>query len=161
MTRPAPILFFGYGNPSRGDDALGPLLGERLAAWVAKHELGERIDILTDFQLSPEHAFDLAGRELVIFADASRKADSPASWHSVAARQPTAWASHASSPAEVLWHCQTHVGTPPQAVYLLELQGNTFELDQPLSATGQDALAAGWELLQNRLHQALSLAHAP
>ena len=33
MSQPvAPLLVFGWGNPSRGDDALGPLLVEQLAA---------------------------------------------------------------------------------------------------------------------------------
>jgi Ni,Fe-hydrogenase maturation factor len=35
MTRAARWLVFGVGNPSRGDDALGPLFIERLEAWSA------------------------------------------------------------------------------------------------------------------------------
>ncbi len=31
----APLLIFGYGNPSRGDDALGPALIRRLARYPA------------------------------------------------------------------------------------------------------------------------------
>ena len=49
------LLIFGYGNPSRGDDALGPeLLGllegerERRPGW-------ETIETQTDFQLQIEH----------------------------------------------------------------------------------------------------------
>ena len=58
-------LIFGYGNPSRGDDALGPLLLERLAADGLPD-----IECLTDFQLQVEHALDLEGRDLVLFIDA-------------------------------------------------------------------------------------------
>ncbi|MDP2785684.1 MAG: Ni/Fe hydrogenase, partial [Sulfurimicrobium sp.] len=62
----APLLVFGYGNPSRGDDALGPLLLEQLAALNLPH-----VELLTDFQLQVEHAVDLQGRERVLFIDAS------------------------------------------------------------------------------------------
>jgi Ni,Fe-hydrogenase maturation factor len=100
----APILIFGYGNPSRGDDALGPELIQRLehrqrdlcrrelaairagggatSAPVAmtdcphhadpEKSLLERLDFLTDFQLQPEHALDLAGRARVILVDADK-----------------------------------------------------------------------------------------
>ena len=41
-----PVLLFGYGNLSRGDDALGPLLLE----YVEKHCSLDMIEILSDFQ---------------------------------------------------------------------------------------------------------------
>ncbi|MDP3326412.1 MAG: Ni/Fe hydrogenase, partial [Hydrogenophaga sp.] len=65
----APLLVFGWGNPSRGDDALGPLLVEQLAG-LAQMSSG-RLECLTDFQLQVEHALDLRGRERVLFVDAA------------------------------------------------------------------------------------------
>jgi len=65
MTKP--VLVFGYGNLSRGDDALGPLLLERINDICNLAE----IEILTDFQLQVEHALDLDNRTLVLFVDAS------------------------------------------------------------------------------------------
>ncbi|MGZ8196374.1 MAG: hydrogenase maturation protease, partial [Methylosarcina sp.] len=65
MTKP--VLLFAYGNPSRGDDALGPLLLEFVEAHC---DLAE-IDLLTDFQLQIEHILDMENRALVLFADAS------------------------------------------------------------------------------------------
>jgi len=50
----APVLVLAVGNPSRGDDALGPLAAQRLAAL----ELSG-VEVLTDFQLQVEHALDL------------------------------------------------------------------------------------------------------
>lgn len=64
--KPAPILIIGIGNPSRGDDALGPLAIERLEALDLAG-----VELLTDFQLQVEYALDLAGRRRVIFVDAS------------------------------------------------------------------------------------------
>ena len=62
-----PVLLFGYGNPSRGDDALGP----QLLNYLENHCNLEHIEILSDFQLQIEHALDLENRSLVLFIDAS------------------------------------------------------------------------------------------
>ena len=55
------VLVFGYGNESRGDDALGVLI----LNYIETHCSLESIDLLTDFQLQIEHALDLEHRELV------------------------------------------------------------------------------------------------
>ena len=66
----APLLVLAVGNPSRGDDALGPLLLERLQAdgWDA----GGQVELLCDFQLQVEHTLDLQGRSAVLLVDAAR-----------------------------------------------------------------------------------------
>ncbi|HRG96608.1 MAG TPA: hypothetical protein PLR99_10185, partial [Polyangiaceae bacterium] len=58
----APLLFFGLGNPSRGDDALGPTLLERVGAALAPEIARGEVELLAEFQLQPEHALDLVGR---------------------------------------------------------------------------------------------------
>ena len=61
----APVLVFGWGNPSRGDDALGPLFVEAVEAMKLPG-----IECLTDFQLQVEHALDLRRRSRILFVDA-------------------------------------------------------------------------------------------
>lgn len=65
------MLIFGWGNPGRGDDALGPALIERIGAAQPRHPEWEPLTLLTDFQLQPEHALDLDGHGRVLFVDAS------------------------------------------------------------------------------------------
>ena len=78
MTQPARWLVFGVGNPSRGDDALGPLFVERLDAWAATAgDLSVALVTLTDFQWQIEHALDLADIDVVVFVDASVRAEPP------------------------------------------------------------------------------------
>ena len=48
------VLVFGWGNPSRGDDALGPLFVDAVEAMKLPG-----VECLTDFQLQVEHALDL------------------------------------------------------------------------------------------------------
>ena len=73
LRQPAnPDLIFTWGNPSRGDDALGPALYELL-----QQENLSGVDVLTDFQLQIEHSIDLEGRKRVLFVDASTSAEAP------------------------------------------------------------------------------------
>jgi len=55
----APILIFAYGNPSRGDDALGPMIFELLEKNKQQSSELSKVDLLTDYQLQIEHAIDL------------------------------------------------------------------------------------------------------
>ena len=66
------VLIVGIGNPSLGDDALGPLLIERLETLLAQEDPAAalNIELLSDFQLQIEHALDLLNRSLVLFVDA-------------------------------------------------------------------------------------------
>ena len=63
---PAPVLILTYGNPSRGDDALGPEMFELLEQCKLETGLLDNVDLYTDFQLQIEHAVDLEG---VVSAD--------------------------------------------------------------------------------------------
>lgn len=96
--QPAPILVFGIGNPSRGDDALGPLLIKRLQALQADGRLRE-VELLTDFQLQVEHTLDLCGRERVIIVDAAVDLDVPYRLTPVEPVPGSSWSTHSLTPA--------------------------------------------------------------
>lgn len=55
------VVVFAVGNTSRGDDAIGPELLCRLAAWLDKEWLTECFELIEDFQLNIEHALGLSG----------------------------------------------------------------------------------------------------
>jgi len=138
----APLLVFGYGNPSRGDDALGPLSLERLAALNFSH-----VELLTDFQLQVEHAVDLQGRERVLFIDASVSCTPPYDFSQLGAQKDTSYSSHAMSPAAVL-HAFLELYGPPPPAYLLAVRGERFELGEPLSEAAANNLEAAFKLLK-------------
>lgn len=137
----APLLVFGWGNESRGDDALGPLcvraLRERLGAGAAG-----RVDFLEDYQLQPEHALDLAGRARVLFVDASRDAAAPFETRDVSARRDSSFSSHALSPAALLQAFVDVHGAPAPPAMLLAIRGERFGLGEPPGAQAQANLAA-------------------
>lgn len=133
----APVLVIGWGNPSRGDDAIGPLLVEQLQAAHAD----AAVDWLVDFQLQVEHALDLAGRERVLFVDASQRGMAPFEVSQVEPRRDASYTSHAMSPAAVLHaHRELCAGAPPVCT-LLAIRGECFELGAPLSDSGAHHLA--------------------
>jgi hypothetical protein len=73
----APVLVLAVGNPSRGDDAVGPLLAECLQAWLRQQpaEVQARIEVITDQQLVVEHVLDIQGRERVLLMDAAAQGE--------------------------------------------------------------------------------------
>lgn len=127
MTKP--ILVLGYGNPSRGDDALGPLLLD----FVERQFDLARIELLTDFQLQIEYALDLQGRELVLFVDASVACSEAFDFVELQPARDNSYTSHAMSPAAVLAVFQSVTGQHPPPSFLLSIQGLSFELGAGLS----------------------------
>lgn len=138
----APLLIFAYGNPSRGDDALGPILLERLEALNLPG-----VELLTDFQLQVEHAIDLQGREQVLFVDASVSCLPPFTLSRLYPEKDRSFTSHAMSPAAVLQAYQELYGEAPPT-WLLAVHGESFELGDPLSAAAQNNLGQAFALVQ-------------
>lgn len=133
----APILVFGWGNPSRGDDALGPLFVERIEALNLPG-----VECLTDFQLQVEHALDLQGRRKILFVDASLAADDPFTASSIGPARDPSFTSHAMSPQAVLQVYAELEDDEPPPTWLLGIRGERFELGEPLSAEAAARLEA-------------------
>ncbi len=136
-----PLLVFAWGNPSRGDDALGPALLELLASRQQQGELSD-VELLTDFQLQVEHALDLQGRERVLFVDASVSAQAPYELHPLQAERDASYTTHAMSPGAVLAVYEQINDYPPPPAFMLSIRGYEFELGQPLSAQARANLQA-------------------
>jgi hydrogenase maturation protease len=138
----APILVLGWGNLSRGDDALGPLfvagLKERLAS-----DLVAQVEFLDDYQLQVEHALDLQGRHHVLFVDASLDCTAPFVATALQARRDTSYTSHALSPEALMQVFEDMHGHIAPPATLLALRGDVFGLGEPLSATAQGHLQEG------------------
>jgi len=132
------VLVLGWGNPSRGDDALGPELVRRLEALSAhKAPAWHHHEFLTDFQLQPEHAIDLAERDVVLFADAAAVGRAPFSLSRVNPARDRSFTSHAMSPSAVLATYREVFDREPPDAYLLAIRGERFELGEPMSAAAQ------------------------
>lgn len=148
---PAPVLVLGWGNLSRGDDALGPLFlqeAERIAASgsVEGVDGGGYVEFVTDFQLQVEYALDLVGRERVLFVDAARSGPEPYAATRLAAAWDPTYITHELSPGALLHVCRTVVGAEPPPAWLLGIRGYGWELGGAPTPTALANLAAalGW-----------------
>ena len=142
-----PVLVLGYGNPSRGDDALGPLLLD----YIQQHLDTSQLEVLTDFQLQIEHALDLQNRELVLFIDASVACAQAFDFVELHATKDKSYTSHAMSPTAVLQVYQSITDTAPPPAFLLSIQGLHFELGADLSPEATSNLQLAWDYLRQIL----------
>lgn len=151
------ILIIGYGNPIRGDDAVG---------WVAAQKLGEVVDsehVLTlgVHMLTPELAEPISRMDFVIFIDAAEDRDPgevsdkcvyPISL-SDPRPQPRTLAHH-MTPQRLLTLAQRIYGRCPDA-RLFTIGGRDFGHQEQLSDVVEGSCDALVEHIQAMVGQAL------
>lgn len=130
-----PVLVFTWGNPSRGDDALGTLVHDRLL----QQDLAG-VDLLTDFQLQIEHAMDLEKRECILFVDASVTASAPYEFTQLFPVEDDSYTTHAMSPQSLLAVYQKINRQEPPPAFMFSIRGYEFGLGLPLSRQAADNL---------------------
>lgn len=157
----APLLIFAYGNPSRGDDALGPLIYEHLLndRHRNKHRHAnadkngtQKVDLLTDYQLQIEHALDLEQREAILFVDASSSCTSAYELRRIAPEADNSYTTHAMTPAAVLEVYQQINQRPPPPAWMLTVRGYEFSLGKALSERARHNLRASYHFIDELLH---------
>jgi hydrogenase maturation protease len=137
------VVVFAAGNPSRGDDALGPLLMAELEVLALPD-----VHLVSDFQLQIEHALDLDGRDLALFIDAGTGTPAPYLFREIRPITGQAPNSHALAPEAVLQvYADIRRADPPPA-FVLCIRGEEFELGGDLSAAAQEHLLAARTHLQ-------------
>lgn len=142
----APRLVIALGNPSRGDDALGLLIAERLEALELPG-----VEVLVDYQLQIEYALDLRGRKEVIFVDASVSGDAPFRLELLAARGDPSVTTHALSPQALLDGFSRLTGEPAPPARVLAVRGYGFQLGADLSAGAEGNLERAFSALVSHL----------
>lgn len=144
-----PILILACGNPSRGDDALGPLLVAKLESWLPEIGLKQQIEVLCDQQFNVEHAVDLEGRSHVLFIDAACNLPAAYLHGPLAPSRDETLSTHATSPAGIVWISENVLGFTPPDCALLRISARDFALGAGLSPQARRSLAAAWVWLRN------------
>ena len=142
----APVLVLAVGNPSRGDDAIGPELAARIEAAALPG-----VEVISEFQLQVENALDLVGRERVIFVDAGTGTPAPFELRRLAPAADFLHTSPAISPEAVLATYRRVTGEAPPEAWVLCVRGESFELGERLSAAAAAHLEAAWQELRRRV----------
>lgn len=134
--KPARLLVLAIGNPSRGDDALGPLLLERLQDKALCD-----VELLADFQLQVEHCLDLIGRQAVVLVDAAVSGPDPFAFYPISPMRDASLSSHTLSPQALLYTYRQMYGAPPMT-HVLAIRGYDYRLGAGLTARARANLAA-------------------
>jgi hydrogenase maturation protease len=152
------VLLYGYGNPGRGDDGLGPALVEAIAALDLP---GTAVD--ANYQLTVEDAADIGAYAAVVFVDAALQGPEPF-WFARIDDSTThpdgdsagligdmGWTSHSVSPVQVVALAHHLFGCRVGA-YTLGIRGYDFgELDEGLSGRAKENLAQAIAFLREAL----------
>jgi hydrogenase maturation protease len=147
-------LVIGYGNPLRGDDALGWRVAELLAA-LPEIATDPSIRIETVHQLTPELAESIAHAQLVIFIDATAPSAgfAPGSLRceEILPLRPERNAlGHHLTPPQLLACATSLFGAKPKA-YVASVTAASFDLGAALSPAVETAIPSLMEWLQARL----------
>jgi hydrogenase maturation protease len=144
----AKLLIYGFGNPGRGDDGLGPALA---AAMEETAGLDAAID--SNYQLTVEDAADLAERDVVIFADADVKGPEPFWFGPVSPSEHLGIGSHDVSPGALVALTGALFGKKVEA-YALGIRGYDFgEFADTISPRAQANLAEALVFLKHAVHE--------
>ncbi len=119
-----PVLtVFAWGNTARGDDAIGPILAERLREADAAG-----LRVIEDHQLNIEHVTDIASGGEVLFIDASIDIEEGVRLERIGPSKDGNFSTHAISPQALLnVYVQTMKEPAPDA-WLLHVAARNFEL---------------------------------
>ena len=131
------ILIIGYGNASRGDDAVGLHAARQLERQFRDDP---EIEIISSHQLTPEMADDISRSELVIFLDASCDgAPGTVRCKPIVEEGLPGGFTHHLSPAALISAAEQLYGEAPTAMSIT-LTGWSFELGGKLSSAAQGQL---------------------
>ena len=148
MSRPK-IVVFAIGNDARGDDALGPRIGE----WLADRQI-EGVEVFVEYQLQVEHALDLREAGLVLFIDAAETGPAPYALYRLQPAAGTPALTHALSPQALLAVYRQVEGRDPPPAFMLAVRGESFELGAALSPAAESARDAAVDALGSLLELA-------
>jgi len=132
------ILLYGYGNPGRGDDGLGPALASAIEDLAVP---GVSVD--SNYQLNLEDAAELGNYNAVVFADAATQGRAPFSFARIDDSMVghVGWTSHSVSPTQVVALARDLFASKVKA-YVLGIRGYQFgDLDETLSLGAKENLA--------------------
>lgn len=145
-TKPG-LVVFAWGNVSRGDDGIGPLLAEKLRG------LGlPELTVVEDFQLNIEHVMDFSGMTPLLFLDASVAIDKGIQLERIGASENGNFSTHAISPQALLNVYRESTGNTLPPAFLLHVAGEHFGLGDGLGDTARSAVDEAWSFLRAVLH---------
>ena len=142
------VAMFAWGNPSRGDDGVGPWFADRF-----RGRDGHGLFLVEDFQLQVEHLLDCRQGDLLLFVDACSAPGDALRFEEVSPTASVAHTSHALTPAELLGYYPRLFPEVPPPAFQVSIPGTQFELGQSMSASTRACCLRGAKLVETLLRQ--------
>ena len=144
------IIIYGFGNPGRQDDGLGPALISRL-----EEENIQNIKTESNYQLNIEDALLISEFSTVIFIDASVNCKEPFSYYEIEDVEEFTFTTHSISPGSVLALCKKLFGKYVKS-FILEIRGYEWSLAEGLSPMAQENFEKAYDFLRNKVNELLT-----
>jgi hydrogenase maturation protease len=145
------VYVYGFGNPGRQDDGLGPMVIDKL-----ENENIEGITTDSNYQLNIEDADNIAGSDFVIFVDASIDADEPFSFRKIEPSAEITFTTHSMSPESVIALCGDIHGRIPDS-YVLAIRGYEWDMCEGLSEKAIYNFNEAYRFLQGKIKDMRSI----
>ena len=116
------ILVFGYGNPARGDDGLGPAVAEYFESLAL-----DSVTVDADYQLTVEDAAQVAEHDITVFVDAAIDGPEPYSLSRVSPEEGGSFSSHSVTPGQVTGLAESLFDATGD-IYIMGIRGYAFEM---------------------------------
>lgn len=115
------VLVLCYGNPGRLDDAIGAAF-----ALALQQAVPEGVTVETDYQLSVEHALQIAEHQTVIFVDAAVSGPEPFAFRRVHPKFGASFTTHSIEPESLMGLARELFDADAQG-YTLGIRGYDFD----------------------------------
>lgn len=144
------IYLYGFGNPGRQDDGLGPAL-------IDKIENDKIPGVFTDsnYQLNIEDAHNISQSDVVIFVDASTDAEEPFSFNKIEPSAEITFSTHTMSPESVLALCKDLYDKDLEA-YVMAIKGYEWDYDMGLSSSAENNFNKAYVFIKKKLEELLA-----
>lgn len=135
------VIVIGYGNPLRGDDAVGYQVAQKLANWKLKH-----VSVLAVHQLTPELAATVVKYDEVIFVDAAH--EKKMSLRLIMPKGIVEANTHTCSPQGLLALANTLYERSPRG-WWLTIPTMQYDLGTPLSVLAQEGMEDALQMMHS------------
>jgi len=139
------IYIYGFGNPGRQDDGLGPAIIDKL-----EQENIAGITTDSNYQLNIEDAHNISGSDIVIFVDASIDAEEPFTFKRIQPSNEITFTTHSMSPESVLALAKDIYDKDIEA-YVLAIRGYEWEFNEKFSPKASQNFNEAYVFLTDRI----------
>ena len=143
------ILLYGYGNPGRKDDGLGPVLVDEIEQWIIRQGI-RNVSVDSNYQLNIEDAYTIQDYDIILFMDASIEDIDEYIITRVIPSDKVNYTMHSVSPSFVLHLCNTIYRKVP-STFLLHIKGYAFDLQEGLTDGARKNMEAASDFLKGLL----------